>query len=104
MSPDVLRTAASGQCRRNPVRQGCTRASMRTRTTCSGDSIRRDGLAWAAMTTPNERDEFERMRLTAQIERAREIITQYEVHQEFYRRQVEDSRYELGRLDERLGG
>ena len=56
------------------------------------------------MATPNERDEFERMRLTAQIERAREIIAQYEVHQEFYRRQVEDSRYELGRLDERLGG
>lgn len=44
------------------------------------------------------------MRLVAQIERARAFITQYEEHQEFYRRQVEDSRYELGRLDERLGG
>lgn len=56
------------------------------------------------MTTPKERDEFERMRLVAQIERARAFIEQYEEHQEFYRRQVEDSRYELGRLDERLGG
>ena len=56
------------------------------------------------MTTPSERDEFERMRLAAQIERARELIAQYDRHQEFYRRQIEDSRYELGRLDERLGG
>ncbi|MDG4794589.1 hypothetical protein [Micromonospora sp. WMMD1082] len=56
------------------------------------------------MASPNERDEFERMRLVARIERARELIAQYEAHQEFYRRQVEDSRYELGKLDERLGG
>ncbi|TDB96455.1 hypothetical protein E1091_09245 [Micromonospora fluostatini] len=56
------------------------------------------------MTSPRERDEFERMRLVAQIERARDFIKQYEEHQEFYRQQVEDSRYELGRLDERLGG
>ena len=44
------------------------------------------------MTTPNERDEFERMRLVAQIERARGLVAQYEEHQEFYRRQIEDSR------------
>ena len=56
------------------------------------------------MTTPNERDEFERMRLIARIERARRLIAQYEEHQEFYRQEIEDSRYELGRLDERLGG
>ncbi len=56
------------------------------------------------MTTSRERDEFERMKLVAQIERARNFIKQYEEHQEFYRRQVEDSLYELGRLDERLGG
>lgn len=56
------------------------------------------------MTTPRERDEFQRMRLTAEIERARLLIAQYEEHQEFYRRQVESNRYELGRLDERLGG
>jgi hypothetical protein len=56
------------------------------------------------MTAPNERDEFERMRLVALIERARELVAQYEEHQEFFRRQIEDSRYELGRLDERLGG
>jgi hypothetical protein len=56
------------------------------------------------MTTSNERDEFERIRLVAQIERARALVAQYEEHQEFFRRQIEDSRYELGRLDERLGG
>jgi len=56
------------------------------------------------VTTPNEQDEFERMRLIAQIERARGLVEQYEENQEFYRRQIEDSRYELGRLDERLGG
>jgi hypothetical protein len=53
---------------------------------------------------PREQDEFERMRLAAQVERARQLIAQYDEHQRFYRRRVEDSRYELGRLDERLGG
>ena len=56
------------------------------------------------MTAPGEQDEFERIRLVAQIERARMLVAQYEEHQEFYRRQIEDSRYELGKLDERLGG
>lgn len=55
-------------------------------------------------TTPKEDDEFERMRLVAQIERDRLLIDQYEEHQAFYRNRIEDSRYELGRLDERLGG
>jgi hypothetical protein len=56
------------------------------------------------MTTPHERDQFERMRLVARIERARSLVAQYEEHQEFYRREIEESRYEIGRLDERLGG
>jgi hypothetical protein len=54
--------------------------------------------------SPDEHDEFERIRLVAQIDRARGLIAKYEEHQEFYRRQVEDSRYELGRFDKRLGG
>jgi|GEM_PF-4470778 len=49
-------------------------------------------------------DEFERIRLIAQIERDRQLIAQYEEHQALYRCRVEDDRYELGRLDERLGG
>ena len=53
---------------------------------------------------PNEEDQFERIQLVTKIERARRLVAQYEQHQEFYRRQVEDGRYELGRLDERLGG
>ncbi len=55
------------------------------------------------MDSQRERDEFERMRLTAQIERARMLVAQYDEHQEFFRRQIEDSRYELGRLDQKLG-
>ena len=50
------------------------------------------------------RDEFTRMELTARLSRDREIIAQYETNVEFFRRRVEDTRYELGRLDERLGG
>ena len=56
------------------------------------------------MTIPKENDEVERMRLVAQIERDRLLIAQYEEHQAFYRGRVEDGRYELGRLDEQLGG
>ena len=52
----------------------------------------------------NEGDEFERMRLVDRIERDRELVAQYEEHQAFYRARIEDSRYKLGRLDERLGG
>lgn len=44
------------------------------------------------------------MRLVEQIERDRALIAQYEEHQAFYRARVEESRYLLGRLDERLGG
>jgi hypothetical protein len=56
------------------------------------------------VTSTKEQDEFERIRLTVGVERARGLIKQYEEHQAYYRRQVEDSRYELGKLDERLGG
>lgn len=55
------------------------------------------------MTTPRENGEFDRIRLVAQIERDRQLVTQYEEHQSFYRGRIEDNRYELGRLDERLG-
>jgi hypothetical protein len=55
-------------------------------------------------TTPREDDEFERIRLVAEIEHARLLIAQYDEHQAYYRGRVEDNRYQLGRLDERLGG
>jgi hypothetical protein len=54
--------------------------------------------------TQRENDEFERMRLVAEIERDRLLIAQYDEHQAFYRGRAEDNRYKLGRLDERLGG
>jgi hypothetical protein len=54
--------------------------------------------------TPREQDEFERMRLTAELERARGFVSQYQEHQEIYLRQIENNLYTLGQLDERLGG
>ena len=56
------------------------------------------------MTASTDDDEFERIRLVAQIERDRHLVRQYDQHQSFYRARIEDGRYELGRLDERLGG
>ncbi len=56
------------------------------------------------MDEQRERDEFKRMQFTAQLQRYRELVVQYEVGIGFHRRQMEDLRYQLGRLDERLGG
>lgn len=50
------------------------------------------------------RDEFMRMELTALLSRDREIIASYEEGFAFIRRRIEETRYDLGRLDERLGG
>jgi hypothetical protein len=49
-------------------------------------------------------DEFRRIELIERLARDREIIAQYEAGMEFYRRRTEDTQYDLGRLDERLGG
>ncbi len=51
----------------------------------------------------NEESQFERIRLTAQLDRDREIVAQYEEGLAYYRQRIEDARYELGRFDERLG-
>jgi hypothetical protein len=51
-----------------------------------------------------EYDEFERIRLTEQMEKDRRLIAVYEANMAEFRRRIEDTRYELGRLDERLGG
>ncbi len=56
------------------------------------------------MTTPRERDEFNRIELISQIEREKAIVTQYEKGLTFYRTRIESRMYELGKLDERLGG
>lgn len=53
---------------------------------------------------PTEGDQFDRIRLHQEIERARQLIRTYQEHMAFYQRKIEDNRYELGRLDERLGG
>jgi hypothetical protein len=49
-------------------------------------------------------DEFRRIRVTAQLSRDREMINQYEIGLAFHQQRVEDARYDLGRLDEGLGG
>lgn len=54
------------------------------------------------MTAPREHDEFERISLTSRMERDRLLIRQYEEGLTFHRARVEQTRYDLGRLDERL--
>jgi hypothetical protein len=54
------------------------------------------------MTSQREEDEFRRIELVSLLERERGIIAQYEQHLSFYRARIEERRYELGRLDERL--
>jgi ribosome-binding protein aMBF1 (putative translation factor) len=56
------------------------------------------------MNDERVKDEFTRMELASRLNRDREIINQYEAGLAFHRQRVEDTRYELGRLDERLGG
>jgi hypothetical protein len=56
------------------------------------------------MLTPREQDEFDRMQLTAEIERKRGLIASYDENQELYRREVGDHLYSIGRIDERLAG
>ncbi|MEV0457878.1 hypothetical protein [Catellatospora methionotrophica] len=49
-------------------------------------------------------DEFLRIRLTSELARDREIVVKYEEGLGFHRARIEANRYELGKLDERLGG
>ena len=49
------------------------------------------------------RYEFARMKLTADLAKFREFIAQYESGLAFARGQVEDTQYQLGRLDQMLG-
>lgn len=51
-----------------------------------------------------ERDRFERIERTGEIERAREIIVKYQEGITFYQQQIEENKYSLGRPAERLGG
>jgi hypothetical protein len=60
-------------------------------------------LGRGTVDDPRERDHFERIKHYEDIERARMIIMQYEKGLAFYRREIENKRYEIGRLDERLG-
>jgi hypothetical protein len=52
---------------------------------------------------PRDRYQFDRIKLHQEIERAREIIAQYETGLAHYRQEIENYMYTLGWLDERLG-
>jgi ribosomal protein L15E len=58
----------------------------------------------AGIMDPKEEDEFVRIRLHEEIERARVLIGKYEEGLAFVRLKIEKNRYRIGRLDERLGG
>ncbi len=55
------------------------------------------------MDEQRSNDEFERIRLHEDIDRARYLIRQYDDHQAFWRSEVETKMYQLGKIDERLG-
>jgi hypothetical protein len=57
----------------------------------------------ACIVDSREKDEFVRIRLHQEIERARELIGKYEEGLTHFRREIEDNNYDIGRLDERLG-
>jgi hypothetical protein len=50
-----------------------------------------------------EQDEFDRIMLVEQVQKDRILVGQYEDGLAYFRRKIEDTRYEIGRLDERLG-
>ena len=54
------------------------------------------------MKTPEEEDQFRRIELVAKIDRAREHLAQYDQHRADFQHKIEEWKYEIGRLDERL--
>lgn len=54
------------------------------------------------VTSPRESEEFERIQLAAQLERDRLIVRQYEEGLADRRYRIEQTRYRMGVLDERL--
>jgi hypothetical protein len=50
-----------------------------------------------------EKQHFERIRLVAAIERARLLLVKYNEGQAHYHNLIEESRYQIGRLDQSLG-
>lgn len=48
-------------------------------------------------------DEIKRMDLHEDLEKDRLIVASYEVGLKHYHRAIEEKRYQIGRLDERLG-
>jgi hypothetical protein len=51
-----------------------------------------------------EKDEFDRFRLAARLDRDYELVEKYEEGMRYVWNDIADARYDLGKLDERLGG
>ncbi|RZS44138.1 hypothetical protein EV193_10112 [Herbihabitans rhizosphaerae] len=51
----------------------------------------------------NEHDAFHRIKLTADVQRKHELLAHYRTGMHDLIEQIEDCRYDLGRIDERLG-
>jgi hypothetical protein len=51
-----------------------------------------------------EKDEFDRIRLAAKLERNHELVEKYEEGMRYVWNEIANARYNLGKLDERLEG
>jgi hypothetical protein len=57
----------------------------------------------ACIVDQKEQDEFVRIRLHQKIERARVLIGKYEEGLAHFHQEIEDNKYNIGKLDERWG-
>lgn len=55
------------------------------------------------MMDNTEADNFRRIKLVAEVDRARDIVSQYRDGIDYYRKQVDEYCERLGRIAERLG-
>lgn len=55
------------------------------------------------MDVPREQDQFERIKLYGDVDKARHMLTMYRHHSDGYRQQIEELMRKIGRIDERLG-
>lgn len=55
------------------------------------------------MEDGRRRDQFRRIELMSQLEHDRGLIDVYEKGLAYFRTRIEDARYSLGKLDQRLG-
>jgi hypothetical protein len=57
---------------------------------------------FSGMMDSTEADNFRRIQLVADVDRARDMVARYREGIDYYRRQIDQFRYLLGRVEERL--